>query len=46
MSKKAPDFLLDSDSFIRAKQQHYAFDICPGYWNAILAGYNSGQLLA
>jgi len=26
-------YLLDSDVFIRAKNDHYGFDICPGFWN-------------
>ncbi len=34
--KPARRFLLDSDTFIQAKRRHYAFDICPGYWTAIL----------
>ena len=25
-------FLLDSDVFIRAKNQHYGFDFCPAFW--------------
>lgn len=27
-----PDFWLDSDSFIRAKNTAYGFDIAPGFW--------------
>ena len=34
--KPAKRYLLDSDTFIRAKRSHYAFDICPGYWTAML----------
>lgn len=34
-------FLLDADSFIRAKRQHYGFDFCPGYWDALLRSYRS-----
>jgi len=25
-------YLLDSDVFIRAKNDHYGFDFCPGFW--------------
>ena len=25
-------YLLDSDVFIRAKNDHYGFDLCPGFW--------------
>jgi hypothetical protein len=37
-------FLLDADSFIRSKQQHYAFDFCPGYWDALLRGFNKKRV--
>ena len=26
-------YLLDTDTLIRAKNEHYGFDLCPGYWN-------------
>ena len=26
-------YLLDSDVFIRAKNDHYGFDFCPGFWS-------------
>ncbi len=25
-------YLLDTDVFIRAKNEHYGFDLCPGFW--------------
>ena len=25
-------YLLDSDVFIRAKNDHYGFDFCPAFW--------------
>ena len=28
-------YLLDTDVFIRAKNQHYGFEICPGFWRWI-----------
>ena len=28
-------YLLDADVFIRAKNQHYGFDLCPGFWSWI-----------
>lgn len=31
-----PTYLLDSDVFIAAKNAYYAFDICPGFWRALL----------
>lgn len=35
-------YLLDSDVLIRAKNQHYAFDICPGFWEWILESNSAG----
>ena len=26
-------YLLDSDVFIRAKNDHFGFDFCPAFWN-------------
>lgn len=37
-------YVLDSDSLIRSKNEHYANDICPGFWDALLRGFDSGQL--
>lgn len=31
-------YLLDADSLIRAKREHYAPDFCPGFWDALLRG--------
>ena len=28
-------YLLDTNVFIRAKNQHYGFDLCPGFWKWI-----------
>jgi hypothetical protein len=37
-------FLLDANVFIEAHRRYYAFDICPGYWAALIAYHNSSQL--
>jgi hypothetical protein len=29
-------YLLDADSFIRAKRHHYGFDFCAGFWEGLL----------
>ena len=29
-------YLVDSDVLITAKNQYYAFDLCPGFWTALL----------
>lgn len=37
-------YLLDANAFIQPKQKFYAFDICPGYWNALIAHQRAGRL--
>jgi hypothetical protein len=39
-------FWLDSDTFVRAKDQAYAFDIAPGFWEIIKRNARSGRLAA
>ena len=31
-------YLLDTNSFISAKDQHYGFDFCPGFWDWLVWG--------
>jgi len=37
-------YVLDADSFIRSKREHYAFDVCPGYWEALLRHHRLGKV--
>ena len=37
-------FVLDSDTFIRSKREHYGFAICPGFWDALDCFFNRGHL--
>lgn len=39
-------YLLDADSFIRSKREHYAFDFCPAYWDALMRATGAGRLLS
>jgi len=39
-------YLLDADSFIRSKREHYAFDFCPAFWDALLKGFAAGHVLS
>jgi hypothetical protein len=32
----SPTYLLDANVFIEAKRRYYAFDICPGFWDALV----------
>lgn len=39
-------FVLDANAFIEAKRRYYAFDICPGYWEALSQHHAAGRLLS
>ena len=39
-------YLLDADVLIRAKNQHYAFDLCPGFWNWIDREHAAGKVFS
>ena len=39
-------YLLDTDVFIRAKNQHYGFDLCPGFWNWIDREHAAGKVFS
>lgn len=39
-------YLLDTNALIEAKRRYYAFDICPGYWDALLRHHAIGALLS
>lgn len=41
---QGPRYLLDANTFIRSKREHYAFDFCPAYWDAILRGFKGDRL--
>lgn len=37
-------YLIDSDVLITAKNSYYAFDLCPGFWNSLLAKHQAEQV--
>lgn len=37
-------YLLDSDVFIRAKNDHYGFDFCPAFWDWLSVADNRGTV--
>lgn len=39
-------YLLDANVFITAKNNHYGFDLCPGFWDWIRAAYSEGIVLS
>ena len=36
-------YLLDADAFIRAKNLHYGFEICPGFWDWLVTANEGGS---
>jgi len=39
-------FVLDSNTFIEAKQRYYAFDVCPGFWQALVWQHGQGRVVS
>lgn len=39
-------YLLDSDVLIQAKNAHYGFDICPGFWTWIEREHQTGKVFS
>lgn len=37
-------YLLDANAFMQPKQKFYAFDICPGYWMALISHQQGGRI--
>lgn len=37
-------YLLDANVFIQAKNQYYAFNICPGFWESLLGAFDNGDI--
>lgn len=39
-------YLLDANVFIEAKNRHYKFDLCPGFWDSIIANHQQGNIFS
>ena len=39
-------YLLDADVFIRAKNLHYGFDFCPGFWDWLVTANERGRVFS
>jgi hypothetical protein len=46
MTDESPKFLLDANVLISAHRSYYAFDICPGFWDAVKAGHAAGGMFS
>lgn len=34
---KAPSYVLDANVFLEAQKRYYAFNLCPGFWEALVS---------
>lgn len=41
-----PLYVLDANVFIDAHRRYYAFDICPGFWDAVLHYHKAGRIIS
>ena len=39
-------FVLDANIFIEAKHRYYAFDVCPGFWDALVWLHSQGRVVS
>ncbi len=39
-------YLIDADVLIRAKNLHYAFDLCPGFWDWLVTANGNGRVFS
>ena len=39
-------FLIDANVLIAAHRSYYAFDICPGFWEAVKSGHAAGRIFS
>jgi hypothetical protein len=39
-------FLLDANVFIQASHQYYDFEICPGFWTALIRGHQNQNIFS
>ena len=41
-----PAFVLDANVFITAKNDYYAFDLAPGFWDSLIQLAGNGRILS
>ncbi len=39
-------YVLDANVFIEAKDRYYGFNLCPGFWKALIAEHKSGRVFS
>jgi predicted nucleic acid-binding protein len=46
MTDESQKFLLDANVLITAHRSYYAFDICPGFWEAVKASHAGARIFS
>lgn len=46
MSTSSPVYVLDTNIFVQAHRRHYAFDICPGFWDCLIHHHKTGRIVS
>jgi hypothetical protein len=46
MSTSSPVYVLDTNVFVQAHRRHYAFDICPGFWDCLIHHHGTGRIVS
>lgn len=46
MSTPHPVYVLDTNVFVQAHRRHYAFDICPGFWDCLIHYHQVGRIVS
>jgi hypothetical protein len=46
MSGPAPIYVLDANVFVQAHRRHYAFEICPGFWDCLIYQHQATRLIS
>ncbi len=46
MSTASPVYVLDTNVFVQAHRRHYAFEICPGFWDCLAHHHEAGRIVS
>lgn len=46
MKAEGWNYILDANVLITAHRTYYGFDLCPGFWTAIIEGFNQRRLFS
>ena len=46
MSDTPPTYVLDANVFVQAHRRHYAFEICPGFWDCFIHHHQAARIIS